>query len=116
MEIYLYSRCTSCKKAEALLAHSGRAYTRRDYFKDPFTADELVALLDRAGVTVGEVLSTRSRAYADLGLAERQLSDVELLELMVEEPRLLRRPLILGGGKTVIGFNQAAVADLIDRA
>ncbi len=116
MEIYLYGGCSSCKKADVVLAKSGKPYLRRDYFKERFTVEELRAVLNRAGVGVGEVLSTRSRAYSDLGLAGRELTEPELLELMVREPTLLRRPLILGGGATVIGFNAAAVDALIESA
>lgn len=60
----------------------------------------------RAGLRPSEVLSTRSRAYRDLGLAEKQLSEDELLDLMVQEPTLLRRPLIVGPSGALVGFNQ----------
>jgi arsenate reductase-like glutaredoxin family protein len=43
---------------------------------------ELRALLERAGLRVSEVLSTRSRVYNELNLAEKDLSDQEILELM----------------------------------
>lgn len=116
MEIYLYAGCTSCKKADKALHESGKPYLRRDYFRDRFTVDELRSLLQRAGLGVAEVLSTRSRAYAELQLAGKTLSDGELLELMVDEPTLLRRPLIIGGGTTLVGFNAGAVEALIQRA
>ncbi len=116
MEIFLYSNCTSCKKAERALAASGKPYQSRDYFNQRFTVDELASVLERAGVTVRDVLSTRSRAYGALGLAEKQLSDEDLLALMVEEPTLLRRPLIVGNGASVIGFNAERVSALIEQA
>src|SRR3712207_3167226 len=98
MEIYLYSSCSSCRKAEQALQASGLPYQRRDFFKDRFTVQELMALLDRAGLGVRDALSTRSRAYTALDLAEKNLSDEELLELMVAEPTLLRRPLVFHDG------------------
>ncbi len=115
MEIYLYGGCSSCKKADKALSDSGKPYVRRDFFKEPFTVGELRSVLDRAGVSATEVLSTRSKAYTAMGLAEKRSTDAELLELMVGEPTLLRRPLILGGGTTLVGFNAAAVADLISQ-
>jgi arsenate reductase-like glutaredoxin family protein len=47
-------------------------------------------------------------------LAERQLSDDELLDLMVEEPTLLRRPLIISPGGVAVGFNQKQLQELIE--
>ena len=60
------------------------------------------------------MLSKRSRAYKSLRLAERELSDDELLELMVQEPTLLRRPLIISPTGVEVGFNQARLQALIN--
>jgi arsenate reductase-like glutaredoxin family protein len=65
-------------------------------------------------LTPSEVLSKRSRAYKALGLAERQPSDDELLDLMAQEPTLLRRPLIISPGGVTVGFNQKQLQELID--
>lgn len=116
MEIYLYSSCTSCRKAEEVIRASGMPYQRRDYFKDRFTITELRALLERARLTAGEALSTRSKAYTALGLAEKDLSDEEILALMVNEPTLLRRPLVLGDGSTVVGYNASGIRALIEQS
>jgi len=47
-------------------------------------------------------------------LAERQPSDEELLGLMVQEPTLLRRPLIISPGGVALGFNQKQLQELIE--
>ena len=70
--------------------------------------------MKRAGLTPTEVLSTRSRAYKSLGLAERSLSDDELLDLMVAEPTLLRRPLIISDAGAAIGFDRKRLQALIE--
>ena len=71
-------------------------------------------MLDRAGLKPSEVLSKRSTAYRSLGLAEQAPSEDELLDLMVEQPTLLRRPLVLNSeGQSVVGFNARALQDLI---
>ncbi|MBX6341414.1 MAG: Spx/MgsR family RNA polymerase-binding regulatory protein [Thermomicrobiaceae bacterium] len=102
----------SCRKAEEFLGARGVPYRRRDYFRDRFTRQELADLLDRAGLTPREVLSTRSRAYRELGLAERELSDEELLDLMAREPTLLRRPLIVSERGVVVGFDRRRLEEL----
>jgi Spx/MgsR family transcriptional regulator len=116
MEIYLCSSCTLCRKAEQVLQASGKDYLRRDFFKERFTVPELRGLLVRAGLSVTEALSTRSRAYTALNLAERNLSEGELLALMVEEPTLLCRPLVLGHGAIVVGFNARGIQAVIEHS
>ena len=114
LEIYLYSSCTSCRKAEELLREKGVDAKRRDYFKERFTKPELIAVLDRSGVTPLEVQSTRSNPYRELGLVERTLTEHELLDLMVAHPQLLKRPLIIKNGHLTVGFNRGAIEALIE--
>ncbi len=116
MEIYLYSSCTSCRKAEQVLRASGKPYRRRDYFKERFTVPELRAILERAGLSATEALSTRSKAFSELKLAEKSLTDEEIIELIVKEPTLLRRPLVIGNGATVVGFNAGGIQALIEQS
>jgi Spx/MgsR family transcriptional regulator len=98
-----------------LLESEGVDFERRDYFKERFSVDELDALLRQAGLSPGEVLSTRSRAYKDLGLAEREVSDRELVELMTENPTLIRRPIVVGSSGVVVGFNRRELSKLAEQ-
>lgn len=109
----LYNSCTSCRKTEDVLKESGAEYEKREFFKQRLTRDELVSLLGSVGLTATDVLSTRSRPYKEMGLAGKDLSDDELLDLMVDEPRLLRRPIVVRDGDAVVGHNEAALRALI---
>jgi len=115
VEIYVYPTCTGCRRAEEFLRAQGVAYQRRDYVNQRFTREELVQLLERTGLSPRELLSTRSRAYRELGLDKREVSDEELIELMVQEPGLLRRPIVVIDTVVVIGSDRkrlaAALAD-----
>ena len=112
ISLYIHPTCTSCRKAIALLDDADVTVERRDYFKDRFTAEELATVLARAGRTPTEMLSTRAKAYKDLGIADRNLNDEELIDLMVAEPTLLRRPLAVAKGQSTVGFNAAALTAL----
>ena len=78
-----------------------------------FTLDELRALLKSLKLTPRDVVATKSPAYKKLGLDKRAVSDDELLALMTQEPRLLRRPLIVVDGEPVIGFDKAKLARVL---
>lgn len=113
-EIYLYASCTSCRKAEDVLNEMGVEATRRDYFKNRFSRDELVDVLQRGSVSPFDVLSTRSRPYKELDLASRTVTSDELIDLMVEHPQLLKRPLIIKDGRSTVGYNRSAIEALIE--
>jgi regulatory protein spx len=62
----------------------------------------LSRLIDEQGLE--NVLSTRSPAYKARNLGARKLSKAEAIDLMLEDPNLMRRPLVLGKGKAVFGY------------
>jgi arsenate reductase (glutaredoxin) len=96
-----------------LLAEHGVEFERRDYFKTRFTVEELRNLFDEIGMAPTELLSTRSKAYKDLDLGGREVSDEELLELIPDNPTLIRRPIMVKNGQAVVGFNQEKIEALI---
>ena len=95
-----------------MLSRRKVAFTTRDLFKQPLTAAEIRALAARAPGGVRGLLSTRTAQYKALGLDRTTLSDEALVALMVEEPRLLRRPLTRAGDRLIIGFDGPALEAL----
>ena len=65
----------------------------------------LSRLIDEHGLDA--VLSTRSPAYKALDLGGRKLSKSEAIDLMLEDPNLMRRPLVLTKAKAVFGYAPA---------
>lgn len=114
IQALLYNSCTSCRKTEKLLKQSGVEYEKREFFKDRFTADELRSLLDSVQLKPSDVISTRSRVYKERQLAEADLTEDQIIDLMVDEPTLLRRPIVINGDKAVVGYNEFKLRDLID--
>jgi Spx/MgsR family transcriptional regulator len=114
IDLYVHPTCTSCRNAQAWLNDRAIPYERRDYFRDRFTRDELAGILASAGLTPRDVLSKRARAYKEL-VGDRDLSDDRLLDLMLQEPTLLRRPLIVSGHEAVIGFDQKGLERLTSK-
>ncbi len=91
------------------------APTERDFFKQPFTPAELRALLKSLHLTAHDVVSTKSPSCKKLGLDERAVSEDELIALMAQEPRLIRRPLIVVDGQAIIGFDKSKLMEVLKR-
>lgn len=68
------------------------AFNDRDFFKEPFTRTEIAELLQ--GRPASEMFNFRSPSFKKLGLDREKLSDDELIDLMLKEPRLVRRPVV----------------------
>lgn len=113
---YISSSCTSCRKTEAALIGSGTAYTSRDHFTDRFTKEELSAVITAAGISSSAVLSGRSKLYDARQEEIDALSHGALRNIMIEEPTLIRRPIVIGNGYVVVGYNTGQLAELIARS
>ena len=72
-----------------------------NYIEHPLSAEELKKLLRRAGLKPHEVLRTKEPAYREL-VADKDLSDDELLKIMAAHPELLQRPIVVRGDKAVL--------------
>ncbi len=81
----------------AWLSQRGLEPEFRDFFERRFSEDELRGLIgDRS---VREFFSWVSPSFRKLGVSRQELDDDELIELMLDEPRLVRRPLIVVDGE-----------------
>jgi arsenate reductase len=73
----------------------------RDFFKEPFTREEIKALLQDKSAS--EMFSFKSPSFKALKLDAAKLSDNDLINLMLKEPRLIRRPIVKIGRKVYFG-------------
>lgn len=93
-----------------MLAQHGIEYIARDLFKSPLSADDLQALATLAPVS--DLFSWKSPTARQRGITRGSRSNADLLALMAEEPRLIRRPLVLRGERLVIGADAVAIGAL----
>ena len=110
---YWLSHCTTCQKPKAYLEnHEVELEHIRDVKSKPLTRTEIEKLAKMVGGPVN-LFSKRAIKYRELGLAERDLSNDELIRLMTEEYTFIKRPVIVSGDKAVAGFNAKQIDSLI---
>ena len=85
------------------LSRAGVVVEERDIFRKPLAEAELLDIL--SGQSPSEIFSTRSPSIKNLRLEIRKLTDPEMLQLMAQEPRLIRRPIVRVGGRIIVGDN-----------
>ena len=93
---------------------NGLEVTERDFFKETFSELEIRELAAMAGTE--NIFARRSPSLKKLSLADKELSDDEMVKLMLQEPKLIRRPLIKVGDKLMGGGGTAAVEAAIAEA
>jgi arsenate reductase len=91
--IYHNPRCTTSRKALELLRDNGIEPDVIQYLKTPPSRDELVTLINDAGIEVRTAVRKREPLYAELNLADAD--DDALLDAMASHPILIERPFVV---------------------
>ena len=94
----------------AWLHEKGVDVEERDFFQQRFSEDELRQLLHEQNLS--GAFSWNSPSFKALGLAPDGLNDEILLQLMLQEPRLIRRPLVKIGDRLIIGGVQKGLDEV----
>jgi len=83
---------------------------KHDLAKERPGRELLERLIDEKNLAA--FVNTRSPAYKERGLDVNKLTKKQAIDLMLEEPNLMRRPLLLAGRKAVFGFDAGRYEEL----
>jgi len=113
VKIYQKPTCSTCRQAVQLLKESGKPFTTVNYYERPFSKAQLKSLLKKAGLSPKEILRTKEDIYKELGLAKKDLSDDEWLEVLIAHPDLIQRPIVEKGEKVILARPAESVKELL---
>lgn len=111
--IYQKPTCSTCREAVKLVQASGQPFTAVNYYEEPFTRALLTGLLKKAGLSARDILRTKEDIYKELGLGKKQVSEEELISLMLKHPDLIQRPLVEKGGTVILARPADTVKKLL---
>jgi arsenate reductase-like glutaredoxin family protein len=86
-------------------------FNDRDFFKEPFNRDEIMELLQ--GKSASDMFNSRSPSFKKLGLDRDKLDDNELIDLMLQEPRLVRRPVVRIGNDVYFSADKSVLEGIL---
>jgi arsenate reductase (glutaredoxin) len=113
LTFYHNPRCSKSRNALQLLEERGLAPSIVRYLETPPSAAQLRELLDKLGLGPRQLLRSGEEAYQTLGLANTALSDEQLIEAMVQHPKLIERPILIAGDKAVVGRPPEKVLEIL---
>lgn len=107
------SRCSKSRATHALLGSRGVAFRERVYLEQPLDRAELADLRDRLGRPVREWVRAGEAAFAEAGLS-KEMDEERLLDALVTHPILMERPIVVRGGRAMVGRPPEAVLALFE--
>jgi arsenate reductase len=106
-KIYHLSTCKTCQKVIARL-HDGEGFELQDIKTEKITAEQLDWLKEKVG-SYEALFSRRAMKYRSMGLADKELSEDDYRQLILEEYTFLKRPVVVVGEEVFMGSSKKAV-------
>ena len=112
MKIYHNPRCAKSREGLKFLEEKGFDVELIDYMKEGITAREIKDFLDKSGLKVTDIIRTNEVIYKEQ-FKGKVLNDAEWISVLVENPKLLQRPLVIKGSHAVLARPAEEIMKLV---
>lgn len=105
VKIFTTNSCSSCKKAIQWLKDHKIEYVEKNLFTEPITRDDIRVMLENTENGFEDIISTRSKIISTQNIDIDSMSYNQLIEFIINNPSILRRPIIVDDAKLQVGYN-----------
>ena len=109
--IYHNPRCSKSRQTLALLQEQGIEPEVIEYLSTPVDADTLRSVVAKLGASAHDIVRTKEAEYDQAGLSPDS-SEEDVIQAIVQYPKLMERPIVVRGDKAAIGRPPESVLDL----
>lgn len=117
MRLFIYPKCSTCKKAVKYLEDKNIEFEIRDIVLDRPSSKELEEFIKISGKEINKFFNTSGIKYRELGLKDRlvKMSENEKIELLASDGMLVKRPMLVGEDFVLNGFREKAWEERINK-
>lgn len=106
------SRCSKSRCGLELLEQSGKPFEIIKYLEDTLSTKELKDLIQLLGIKPIDLVR-KNEAIWKTEFKDKTLTDDQIVEAMVKNPKLIERPIVVNGNKAVIGRPTEKISEII---
>lgn len=110
--IYHNPRCSKSREGLALLEQSGKKIEVIKYLEDLISEKELKTIISKLGIKPIDLIR-KNEAIWKSDYKGKELSDEQIIKAMINNPKLIERPIIVNGNKAVIGRPKELILDIV---
>ncbi|MBR4360420.1 MAG: arsenate reductase family protein [Clostridia bacterium] len=105
-----YAKCTTCQKAKKWLEENQIRFEERPIKEQNPTREELRAWQQKSGLPLRKFFNTSGIMYREMELTKKlpNMTEEEMLDLLASDGMLVKRPLLIGDDRVLVGFQAAA--------
>lgn len=116
IKVYTISSCTSCKKAKTWLNAHKLPYKEQNLGKEPITKEEILNILSKTENGVESIISSKNRYAKALNRNLDELSLNDVIDLIQENPRILKSPILIDEKRLQIGYKEDDIRAFLPRS
>ena len=109
---YNYLKCSTCRKAKKWLDQKDIKYKLIDLIVEPPSLKYLNLALEQYTSDKKKIFNTRGKAFKSINLDIHALSKEEIIQLLLSDGKLIKRPFVVCEEKVILGFNEIEYAKL----
>lgn len=113
VKIYHNPQCSKSRSTLQLLTDHNIEPEVVEYLKTPPDAKTLDELLTKLGMKPRDLMRKHEAEYKDKNLDDESLSRDELIQAMIDHPKLIERPIVVSNNKVAIGRPPENVLDIL---
>jgi len=102
IKIYHNPRCSKSRQGLELLQNSGKQFEIVKYLESIPSKDELTTIIEKLGIKP-LALVRKNEAIWKENYKGKELSDSEIIDAMIQNPKLIERPIVVNNTKAAIG-------------
>jgi regulatory protein spx len=115
LKLFTTPSCTSCRKAKAWFEENHIDFIERNMLSEPLTESEIKSILLMTEEGTDEIISTNSKTFQELNENIESLPLHDLYQLIIDNPKMLRRPIILDEKRLQVGYNEEEIRSFLPR-
>lgn len=113
MKIYHNPRCSKSRQTLELIKKNKKEFEIVEYLKDSLSISELELIIEKLGITAVELVRKNELIWKE-NYKGKNLSDKEIVRAMIENPKIIERPIVVNGEKAVLGRPPENVLKIIN--
>ena len=113
MEIYHNPRCSKSRQTLEIIKKTKKEFEIVEYLKDILSISELELIIEKLGITAVELVRKNELIWKE-NYKGKNLSDKEIVRAMIENPKIMERPIVVNGEKAVLGRPPETVLKIIN--
>lgn len=102
IKIYHNPRCSKSRQGVEFLENSGKKFEIIRYLETILTEKELTEIIKLLNISPIELVRKNEKIWKE-NFKRKELSDKEIIKAMIENPKLIERPIIINNNKALIG-------------